>query len=302
MTETPVAIVKGDDPYTISWQALDLIHATSIFRPDDHVLIKPNVVVPKPPSTGVTTDPRIVEGIIEYVKTCGVSQITIAEGGNPETDKAFTITGLKDVAKRQHVPLVNINNDAQATINIPGAIALPSVCISKTVQESTCIVNVPTLKIHHMTQVTLSLKNLMGVIIGNREVIMHSNIEAKLADLASVIRPTLNIIDGFIGAEMDETCGRPVPMGIVIAGQDIVAVDVVGSAVMGVDPTTIRHLQLAAEQKLGIGDLDAITVVGQSIKAVMKPFSQTFALEKLKAYNIKDPFISREELRKMWEK
>jgi uncharacterized protein (DUF362 family) len=302
MTETTVAIVKGDDPHKMSWQALDLIHAPSILRPDDHVLIKPNIVLPKPPSTGVTTDPRVVEGIIEYVKTCGVSKITIAEGGNPETDKAFAVTGLKDVAKRQHVPLVNINKDARVTINIPGATALPRVCISKTVHKSTCIVNVPTLKVHHMMQVTLSLKNLMGVIIGNREVIMHSNIEAKLADLATVIRPTLNIIDGLIGTEMDETCGRPVLMGIIIAGRDIVAVDAVGSAVMGFDPTTIRHLQLAAERRLGIGDINAITVVGESIKAVMKPFSQTFALEKLKAYNIDDPFISREELQKMWEK
>jgi uncharacterized protein (DUF362 family) len=171
------------------------------------------------------------------------------------------------------------------------------------VLESTCIVNVPKLKIHHMTQVTLSIKNLMGVIVGNRGAIMHTRIDTKLVDLASVVRPALNIIDGLIGAEMDETHGRPVPVGVVIAGTDLVAVDTVGAAVMGVDPTTVRHVQFAAERGLGIGELAKIEVLGEAIPDVAKPFSQALSEEKLRrSYGITDTAISRKQLRALWEK
>ncbi len=153
-----------------------------------------------------------------------------------------------------------------------------------------------------MTQVTLAIKNLMGVIVGNRGAIMHPQIDTKLVDLASVVRPTLNLIDGLIGAEMDETHGRSVPMGVVIAGTDMVAVDTVGAAVMGVDPRTVRHVQLAAQRGLGISDLTQIAVLGTAIPAVAKPFSQALSLEKLRrSYGLTDTTISRAQLRALWE-
>ena len=287
----------------MSRQAFTLIQANDRLHPNDRVLIKPNCVVPKPPSTGITTDARVVDGVIEALKACGITQITIAEGGNPGTEQAFTVTGLREVADRQGIPLINLNTDDAVPVDIPTAQVLKQVPIARTVLESTCIVNIPTLKIHHMTQVTLAIKNLMGTIVGNRGAIMHPQIDTKLVDLASVVRPTLNLIDGLIGAEMDETHGRPVPVGVVIAGTDLVAVDTVGAAVMGVDPTTVRHVQLAAEQGLGIGALAKIDVMGEAIPAVAKQFSQALSEQKLRnSYGITDTTISRKQLRALWEK
>jgi uncharacterized protein (DUF362 family) len=297
-----VAIVKGAEPISMTRQAFTLINADDVLHPDDRVLIKPNCVVPKPPTTGTTTDARVVEGVIAFAKACGVSHITIAEGGNPGTDRAFEVTGLREIADRHDVPLININTDDAVPIEIPTAQALRQVMVSRTVLESTCIVNVPKLKIHHMTQVTLSIKNLMGVIVGNRGAIMHPHIDTKLVDLARVIRPALNIVDGLIGAEMDETYGRPVPVGVVIAGTDMVAVDTVGAAVMGVVPSTVRHLQLATEQGLGIGEIAKIEVCGEDISAVATRFSQALSEEKLRrAYGLTDTAISRAQLRVLWE-
>jgi uncharacterized protein (DUF362 family) len=297
-----VAIVKGKEPIAMTQQALTLIKAANVLHANDRVLIKPNCVVPKPPSTGVTTDPRVIAGVIDFVKACGVTQITIAEGGNPGTARAFKITGLQAVADTHGIPLINLNKDEGVHVEIPTAHVLHQVMIARTVLESTCIINIPTLKIHHMTQVTLSIKNLMGTIVGNRGAIMHRQIDTKLVDLARVIRPTLNIVDGLVGAEMDETHGRPVPMGIVIAGTDLVAVDTIGAAVMGVDPLTVRHLQLAAQQGLGIGALAEITVVGDPISAVSTRFSQALSEEKLRtSYGLTDTTISRTQLRALWE-
>jgi len=297
-----VAIIKGKNPKSMTENALKLIDAEEVFSPEDRVLIKPNCVIPKHPSSGVTVDHRVIEEIIEFTKACGVKDIIIGEGGNPGTDKTFDITGIREVAAKHNLRLVNFNKDEGVEVNIPFGKALRKIVVARTVLESTCIVNVPKLKIHHMAQVTLAIKNLMGVIVGNRSAIMHTKIDEKLVDLASLIKPKLNIIDGLVGSEMDETYGRPVPMDIVIAGKDMVAVDAVGSAVMGVDPNTVRHISLAIERGLGIGNLKEIQVLGESIKSVKKQFSREISKEKLRRlYGLTDVKISRGKLKELWE-
>jgi len=298
MENVKVAVVKGSDPRAITRQALELIRAGKVVSPEDRVLIKPNCIVPEHPSTGVTTDSRVVEGVIDFVKGCGAADIVVGEGGNPKTDLAFEVTEMREVANRQGVELVNLNKDEGVEVSIPSGRALRKVKIAKTVFESNCIVSVPKLKIHHMARVTLSMKNLMGPIQGDRGSIMHCRLDEKLVDLAGLIRPKLNVIDGTVGSEMDETMGRPVKMDLVIAGADMVATDAVGSAIMGVDPRKVRHIQLAWERGLGVGDLREIEVLGESIETVRKKFSQEFSEEKLKSYGLSYP-LSDEDLRKM---
>lgn len=293
-----VAIVRGEDPINTTRKALSLIHTKIEVNTDDRVLIKPNCVRPSRPSTGVTTDSRIVEAIVEYLKDKGVSDITVAEGGNPGTDKAFRLTGLKDLSERHDLNLVNLNEDGWEEVLIPGGVALKKVRIARTVLGSTCIINVPKLKIHHMAQVTLSLKNFMGVIVGNRGEIMHHRIDEKIVDLASLFKPRLNVIDGIVGAEMDEVVGRPVSMNVVLAGVDMVATDAVGSAVMGVDPYRVRHVQIAAERGLGIRDLKKIRILGDSIESVRKSFSIDYSDEKLKSYNLTRP-LTEDDIARM---
>jgi len=300
MSEAKVAIIKGTDPKLMVRRALEMVDAGMIVSPRDAVLLKPNCVFPKDPSTGVTTDSRVVEAIIEFLRGNGVQDITIGEGGNRNTDRAFDVTGMREVALGHGLKLVNFNNDKGVEVEIPSAKALHRVSISKTVLDSTCIVNVPKLKIHHMTQVTLSIKNLMGVIVGDRGAIMHRQIDEKLVDLAAFVRPRLNVIDGIVGSEMDEVQGEPVPMNLIIAGTDMVATDAVGCAVMGVDPRMVRHLKLAEERGLGVASLDEITVVGEPIEAVRKNFRMGFSKERLKDYGF-DHDVGEEVLKPLWE-
>jgi uncharacterized protein (DUF362 family) len=293
-----VAIVREEEPTKATWKALSLIHPKIEIKPDDRVLIKPNCVRPSKPSTGVTTDSQVVEAIVEYLKNKGVSDITIAEGGNPGIDKAFRLTGLKDLSERHELKLVNLNDDEWEEVSIPGGVALKKVRIARTVLGSTCIINVPKLKIHHMAQVTLSLKNFMGVIVGNRGKVMHHRLDEKIVDLASLFKPRLSVIDGIVGSEMDEVMGRPVRMNVVLAGVDMVATDTVGSAVMGVDPYGVRHVQMAAERGLGIGDLERIRILGDSIESVRKNFSQEYSDKKLKSYNLTRP-LAEDDIARM---
>jgi uncharacterized protein (DUF362 family) len=300
MTNIEVAIVKGTDPRSMVFRALEMINAETHVRQSNDVLIKPNCVAPKDPSTGVTTDSRVVEAIIEFLRDKGVHALTIGEGGNRHTDKTFVVTGLHEVAARHGVRLVNFNTDQSIEIEIPSAKVLTNVAISKTVLASTCMINVPTLKIHHMCQVTLAAKNLMGVIVGDRGAIMHRHVDEKLVDLASFVKPKLNVIDGLVGSEMDEVQGTPVQMNVIIAGTSVWATDAVGCAVMGVNPKSVRHLQLAAERGFGVIDLDAITVLGDPIRKVRKVFRRGFTKGRLKNYGFEHD-VSETIIRPLWE-
>jgi uncharacterized protein (DUF362 family) len=108
---------------------------------------------------------------------------------------------------------------------------------------------------------------------------MHAglSLSENIADLASVLTPSLSVIDGIIAGEGHETSGNPVEMNLIIAGTDPVAVDSIGAAVMGMKPTDVKHLVLAAEKGLGTCRLEEITVLGQSIENVKRKFSRSLS-------------------------
>jgi uncharacterized protein (DUF362 family) len=252
--------------------ALELIGAEGLIKPTDKVLIKPNYVVAKHPSTGITTDSRVLESIIEFARSCGGKDIVVGEGGAGDTDRAFDVVGIREVTARQKVRLVNLNRDSRVNVRIPQSLALKEVGVAETALKSTCIINVPKLKVHHMAVVTLCMKNLMGLILPKN--IMHSQIDQKIADLTSLFKDKvkINIVDGLVGAEVDETSGSPVKMNLIIAGRDMVAVDTVGTAVMGIDPKRVMYLKLAEARGLGVSNIKEIEVLGERIEDMQRKF------------------------------
>ena len=103
---------------------------------------------------------------------------------------------------------------------------------------------------------------------------MDTPLNEKIVDLASLFKDKvkINVVDGLVGAEVDETGGNPVKMDLVIAGRDMVAVDAVAAAVMGVSPHKVKYLQLAEEKSLGVSNLEEIEVLGEKIEEVTKKF------------------------------
>jgi len=272
MTKTSVAILKGKQPSKMIQKALGLIRANELIKPDDKVLIKPNYVVAEHPSTGITTDSRVVECLIAFARSLGVEDIVVGEGGAGDTERAFDVVGIRDVTRSLKVGLVNLNKDSRIQVRVPQALALHQIGIAETALKSTRIINVPTLKVHHIALVTLCMKNLMGLIIP--KMIMHSHINEKIVDLASLFKGKvkINIVDGLVGSEVDEVNGSPVKMNLIIAGQDMVAVDTVATAVMGIDPNKVKYLTLAQETGLGVSNLEEIEVLGENIEEIERKF------------------------------
>lgn len=269
-----VAIVKGDKPVEMVIEALTLIDAEQALMKEERILVKPNYINASHPSTGNTTDAGVIEGTVKYLREKGFSNIAIGEGsGFADTMKAYEVAGVDEVARHWQVDLLDLNKDDYVVVDIPNYLALKSVRISKTAMNS-AIISVPKLKLHRITGVTLSLKNMMGVVQPKGQ--MHFRLNEKIVDLASVVKPRLAVVDGLIGGEGHETAGKPVPMNIVIAGLDPVAVDTVGATIMGINVDNIRHIKLAAQKELGTCNLEQIRIVGESLEKVKRNFKPSF--------------------------
>jgi len=265
-----VAIVRGADPPEMTARALQLVNASEVISCGKLVLIKPNYINTEPPSTGITTDSRVIEGIVAFLKKHRVNEIVIGEGtGYGDTLDAFKVAGVNEVAEKWKVRMLDLNRDEFIEVKPDDAVTLKKVKIAKTALSST-IVSVPKLKPHRLTGVTLSLKNMIGAMTPKGS--MHRHLSQNIADLASAITPRIAVIDGIIAGEGHETSGNPVEMNLVIAGTDPVAVDAVGAAVMCIAPESVKHLRLAEEKGLGTCHLERIQVLGEPIEKVRRKF------------------------------
>ncbi|MEM3554127.1 MAG: DUF362 domain-containing protein [Candidatus Bathyarchaeia archaeon] len=273
-----VAIIKGPNPIETTVKALEAIKSDldAVLSAKKSILIKPNYITAQHPSTGVTTDGRVVEGVVKFLKEHGKNNIVIGEGsGWADTFEAFKVAGIDKISEKWKVKLVDLNKDIFVEVYPPNPITLKKVKVAKTALESV-IISVPKLKLHRLATVTLGIKNMMGALASKGS--MHNGrLHANIADLASVLKPSLTVIDGIIAGEGHETSGNPVKMDLVIAGTDPVAVDAVGAAVMGISPTEVEHLVLAEKKGLGTCQLKNIEVIGEPIEKVKRKFRRSIS-------------------------
>ena len=271
-----VAIVKGTDPIQTTIKALETVGSDvgGVLSRKKPILIKPNYIDSEHPSTGITTDSRVIEGIVKFLRARKIEEIVIGEGsGFADTLQAFKVAGVDAVAERWGVKLVDLNKDEFIGVSPPNPLSLKKVRVAKTALEST-IISVPKLKLHRMATVTLSLKNMMGVLASKGSLHMGS-LSENIVDLASVVKPSISVVDGIIAGEGHETSGNPIEMNLVIAGTDPVAVDAVGAAVMGISLNDVKHLLLAEKKGLGTCNLEEITVLGEPIEKVRRKFKKS---------------------------
>jgi uncharacterized protein (DUF362 family) len=249
----------------------------SVLSEKKPVLIKPNYINSRHPSTGITTDSRVIEGIVKFLRERKIEEIIIGEGsGWGDTFQAFKVAGVDAVAERYGVKLIDLNKDEFVEVYPPNPLSLGKVRVAKTALES-IIISVPKLKPHREAVVTLSLKNMMGALASKGTMHMGVSLSKNIADLASILKSSIAVIDGIIASEGDELSGNPVEMDLVIAGTDPVAVDAVGAAVMGIKPTEVKHLVLAEKKGLGTSNLDKITILGENIEKVKRKFNRSLS-------------------------
>ena len=251
------------------------------------VVLKPNVFAPNPAPT--TTDPRVVVSVGELCREAGAGRIIVAEGrsistakyrkGGNSTRQCFDAVGMMDAVTRAGFDVVFLEEDEFVEVAVPGAQVLKKAHVPRTILEADVFINLPVMKIHSLTTVTLAIKNLHGIVSDYDKLYQHCYrdlaLARKLTDLLRIRRIDLNVMDALVGQEADHAAdGRPVEMGLILASTDAVALDAVAGAVMGLDPGEVDTTRLAGEAGVGEDDLAKIEVLGESIESVRRPFAR----------------------------
>jgi uncharacterized protein (DUF362 family) len=270
-----VAIVKGERGLQPVFEALDLIDYKSALAGFNRVLIKVNFITTMTWDTGATTDPIVVEALIQRLKQLPV-EICVVESDATMTnaDKAFEVTGMAALCDKYGVEHLNLRHATdKVKIKILNGEVLKDITVPRIVAES-AIISAAKMKTHMATKVTLGMKNLFGLLPNKLKFKYHTmGISKVVVDINSVLKSHLTVIDGFVAMEgKGPTDGSPVKMDLIIAGKDPVATDATCARIMGFNPHDISHIRTAHQK--GLGSIDNIEVVGSKLEDVKRTFKR----------------------------
>ena len=252
--EKSLYIKYGSNGFEMAKSLMSHMNIASEIPENALIGIKPNLIVAKPSNSGATTDPRIIEGIIAYLQENNHKNIIILEGSwvGDKTSRAFRICGYEKIAEKYGIELVDLQKDPGSAVKIEDL----TLFICRKALEVDYLINVPVLKGHCQTKMTVSLKNLKGCIPNSEKRRYHTlGIHKPVAYLNKALKSNLIIVDGIIGDLDFEEGGTPVNMNRIIAGKDPVLVDSYCASLMGHNKYDVEYIKLA--EKLGIGSADS---------------------------------------------
>jgi len=271
-----VAVIKGERKLETVYRALDLIPYKQALEPYDTVLIKPNLITSHTYETGITTDPIVVEAVINKVQETGKKAIVVeTEGGITSPDEAIHTTGMMEVIERHGAEYINmrkLSDKVKLTVENPRKVK--KIKVARLATDS-AIITVPSMKTLHGTGITMGLKNMFGMLTTRKKFLYHTHgMNNVIHDIVKTLPPHLSVIDGFYGKEgMGPWQGNPVKMDTIIASVDAVAADAIAAKCIGIDPETIDHIRWLHEA--GTGDMYDIEVVGDGIDAVYRKWNHS---------------------------
>jgi uncharacterized protein (DUF362 family) len=274
-----VSIVKYDGSPNSLAEALTLSNCLEGLQASDKVLIKPNILwggTPSFPPFGRVVTAAMVESLLQILQEWGCTDISIGEGAilNQElgstTERGFEWSGIGRVAERYGVKLVDFNAEPHERIQLGDV----TVRVSSQAFAYDFLIDLPVLKSHRQTKISLGMKNLKGFLAPASKRNFHRHdLDRLIALLNMRIRPQLTIIDGIYGLEKGpEMLGTPRRMDLIIAGKDVFSCDIVGAAVMKIEPEQVRTLTEYASIAGRVLSLDEIEVKGVPIDEVAQPF------------------------------
>jgi uncharacterized protein (DUF362 family) len=275
-----VAVVRYEEPLTSVRQTIERCRGLDHLPSKAKVFIKPNVVfwtrATVFPKWGVITTSRVVEDVVVLLKDLGIDDITIGEGtvtADPKDRQtpghAFESLGYRTLEKRYGVKLVNVFERPLKKVNLGDDMILQ---FSADALASDFIVDLPVMKTHNQTVVSLGIKNLKGLIDISSRKKCHSmdpgkDLHVWVSRLAEPMPPMLTLLDGIYTNERGPgPDGRIRRSNILAASADVLSVDLVGTKLLGHEPQQVPHLVHAAKRCGRPLDLSDIDLAGERIE------------------------------------
>jgi uncharacterized protein (DUF362 family) len=264
-----LAVGEGPKWYDLTRAVVEKLGGMSAFvKPGHKVVLKPNASFDRTPEQGSNVHPDVTRAVIEMCLEAGAQSVTLVDRNLAEERRCWMNSGIGPMVESMADERVKISTYSErklATVKIDKGIAFQRWKFYKEALEADSYINLPVAKHHGSAQLTLGLKNILGIIGGNRGKI-HVSLDQGIVDLNTVVKSTLTVIDatrvllrnGPSGGNLEDVDVK----NTVIASADIVAADAYATRHMfDRDPREIGHIKIAGESGLGQIDLEKVTVL-----------------------------------------
>ncbi|HZS03234.1 MAG TPA: DUF362 domain-containing protein [Blastocatellia bacterium] len=214
------------------------------------VVLKPNLVEYHA-AHRINTNPLLVAAAIDCFRALGAAEVIVADGPGHQrdTEMLLELSGLDEVVRGEKARFVDLNTDSIHRVETATHLAkLGELWLPETILGADLVVSMPKMKTHHWAGVTLSLKNLFGVIPSVRygwpkNVLHWHGIDESIVDIATTVRPGFTIIDGIEGMEGNGPLhGETVNSQVIVMSENLAAADATAARLMGLDPLKVVHL------------------------------------------------------------
>jgi uncharacterized protein (DUF362 family) len=244
------------------------------------ILLKPNLVEPHRGFTHINTHPLIVRAAAESFLALGATSVFVAEGAGHQRDAYLVLeeSGLADVLFQDRIRFLDLNSSPVVKMDNAGKVSrFEHLYFPKEVMDADWVVSLAKMKTHHWAGVTLSMKNLFGVMPGSiygwpKNALHAVGIGKCIYDINATLKPHFAIVDGIVGMEGDgPIMGEPIDSQVLVMGTNLPAVDATCSRIMGIDPEKIPYLSYSSG-RIGAIKSKNIRQRGESIETTRKDF------------------------------
>jgi uncharacterized protein (DUF362 family) len=265
LSAADVVVARGSEPEDLVRRALEAFGGMGTFVPKGaSVVIKPNICVAYHTyEYAATTNPWVMGTLVKMAFEAGASRVQVFDfpfGGSAE--EAYVRSGIQEQVLAAGGEMLPMPEFKYVTADIPNGVSLKYTHAFKDALDADVLIDVPIAKHHGSARLTLGMKNMMGLILDRGA--LHNNLGQRIADLNTLFRPTLTVIDavriltnhGPSGGNLDDVK----KLDTIIVSSDVVAADSYASTLFGMQPTDLAYIRAAAEMGLGKSDLNSIKV------------------------------------------
>lgn len=257
--------VHGNDPYTMTVKAIDAMGGMERFvRKNDTVLVKPNIGWDRSPEQAGNTNPLVVAALIDLSFKAGAKRVNVFDITCNEPRRCYENSGIEKIAKEHGANVYFPDDWDTVEAHFDFESKMEGWPILKDAIECDTFINVPILKDHGLSRLTVSMKNLMGVCGGNRGQI-HRDIGEKLVDLTRFLNPELTVIDAYRVLVRNGPTGGNLAdvkmMNTVIAATDATLADTYACSLLGINPDSIPNINAARNAGFGSTNINAADIL-----------------------------------------
>ncbi len=257
--------IKGGEPDVMFTKGIEALGGIGKYvKKGQRVVVKPNIGWDVTPERAGNTNPKLIEEIVKHCYQAGAKEVVVFDNTCDNWQRSYKNSGIEAAVKNAGGKIVPGNTEGYYhAISVSGARNLKSAKVHELILESDVFINVPILKSHGSTKLTMSMKNLMGVVWNRGE--WHKNdLHQCIADFAAYRKPDLNIMDAYYVMKRNGPRGVSeedvVTMKSLLISPDMVTIDAAGAKLFGIEPTEVRYIQIAEEQKVGRATLDQLNI------------------------------------------